>query len=44
MSGSKDTCSYLLSRLKWWGKNGRRGGGGGKLGKYPIFLFFEDER
>ena len=33
MSGNIDTCSYLLSQLKWWGKNGHRGGGGGKTRK-----------
>ena len=33
-----DTYSYLLSQLKWWGENGRRGGGGGKLGKYRVFF------
>ena len=39
MSGNIDTCSYLLSQLKWWGKNGRRWGGGGKLGKY-LFVYY----
>ena len=38
MSGNIDTCSYLLSQLKWWGENGRGGDGGGKLGKYQSML------
>ena len=38
MSGNIDTCSYLLSQLKWWGGNGRRWGGGGKTRKVPTLL------